>query len=40
MEVNGWKLLQYKLFTDQLNQLISEVEAIKLSQPDLSLIHI
>ncbi len=34
MEVNGWKLLQYKLFTDQLNQLISEVEAIKLSQPD------
>jgi toxin YhaV len=34
MEVNGWRLYQYKLLTDELNRLIAEVEKLRQSQPD------
>ena len=34
MEVKGWRLYQYKLFSDELDRLIAEVERLRLSQPD------
>lgn len=34
MKVNGWLLLQYKLFSDQLDELKTEVRKLQLSKPD------
>lgn len=34
MKVNGWSLYQYKLFTEQLNKLIGEVEKLRDNQPE------
>jgi toxin YhaV len=33
MNVNGWRLFQYKLFTCQLDQLVAEVKKLQQSQP-------
>lgn len=34
MIVNGWRLLQYKLFTTQLDRLIAEVGKLQQAKPD------
>jgi len=34
MKANGWTLYQYKLFTEQLNKLASEVENLVETHPD------
>lgn len=34
MKVNGWDLYQYKLFTEQLDTLISEVEKLRDAQSE------
>ena len=34
MLVNGWKLVQYKLFTEQLSELISQVDELKTAHPE------
>jgi|SRR5271163_3453446 len=33
MIVNGWRLYQYKLFSDELNRLVAEVKKLQQSQP-------
>jgi toxin YhaV len=34
MKVNGWDLYQYKLFTEQLDKLVEEVEKLRDTQPE------
>jgi toxin YhaV len=34
MKINGWQLYQYKLFTDELISLVSEVKKLEQSQPE------